>query len=62
MNLQLDANQKVTISLSGRSLVEVMNGLAELPWHRANPAMEEIKTQVAAALAPPAADPPTQTA
>ena len=51
--VQFRTTDKVTVTLSGLTVDTVMQGLAELPWHKANPAIEEIKAAVFAALAPP---------
>ena len=43
------------LELSEATMVAVMNGLAELPYKTAVPALQEIETQLIAQFAPPPA-------
>ena len=49
--IQIDPNGQYTVTLSGLTVVTILEGLQEVPKRRADPACEELGTQVAMLIA-----------
>lgn len=48
-NPTIQLTQPITVTLSPATIVACMNGMAELPYHTANPAIRELEAQILAA-------------
>lgn len=51
-NQTVQLTAPVTVTLSPATIVACMDGMAELPYHTANPAIRELEAQILAATQP----------